>query len=277
MENLKWKYYNHALLPTTAPHEKIDESVIKQGILWKKKWGGVPLLIRWTTEFDCSKETDWWYCIKDTPFDINSLKSKRRYEINKGKKNFYVKLITPIEYKEEIYIVDKEAFTAYPLKSRPKVIKNNLYEDIEKNWGKGKCCGVFNKDNMLCGYALIFYQKKCIYLSSLKTIPKYEKLQINAALVAGLLENLTVELSNGFYICDGERNILHETAFQDYLEKYFGFRKAYCKLNIQYRPVFKFIINILYPFKNIIGFLKNISIFNKINALLFMEEIKKKG
>ena len=40
MENLKWKYYNHALLPTTSPHEKVDESVIKQGILWKKKWGG---------------------------------------------------------------------------------------------------------------------------------------------------------------------------------------------------------------------------------------------
>lgn len=37
MESLKWRYYNHALLPTTAPHEKIDESVIKQGILWKKK------------------------------------------------------------------------------------------------------------------------------------------------------------------------------------------------------------------------------------------------
>lgn len=28
MKELKWKYYNHALLPTTAPHEKVDELVI---------------------------------------------------------------------------------------------------------------------------------------------------------------------------------------------------------------------------------------------------------
>ena len=40
MDELKWKYYNHALLPTTAPHEKVDEEVIKQGKLWKKRWGG---------------------------------------------------------------------------------------------------------------------------------------------------------------------------------------------------------------------------------------------
>lgn len=40
MNDLKWFYYNHALLPTTAPHEEIDEAVIKQGKLWRKKWGG---------------------------------------------------------------------------------------------------------------------------------------------------------------------------------------------------------------------------------------------
>lgn len=40
MNELKWKYYNHALLPTIAPHEKVDELVIIQGKLWRKKWGG---------------------------------------------------------------------------------------------------------------------------------------------------------------------------------------------------------------------------------------------
>lgn len=40
MNELKWKYYNHALLPTTAPHEKVDEFIIKSGKILKNKWGG---------------------------------------------------------------------------------------------------------------------------------------------------------------------------------------------------------------------------------------------
>lgn len=46
-------------------------------------------------------------------------------------------------------------------------------------------------------------------------------------MVARILEDNNDRLNKGFYINDGARSIRHETAFQDYLEKYFGFRKAY--------------------------------------------------
>lgn len=49
---------------------------------------GNPYFARWTDNFDCGYETEWWYCIKDEPFDISKINSKKRYEINKGKKNF---------------------------------------------------------------------------------------------------------------------------------------------------------------------------------------------
>lgn len=275
MESLKWRYYNHALLPTTAPHEKIDESVIKQGILWKKKWGGVPLLIRWTTDFDCPKETGWWYCIKDTPFDINSLKSKRRYEINKGKKNFYVKIINPSEYAEEIYQVYKESVNSYSKKSykldsKEKFIKNLLKQNSYIVFGAFQ-----NENNNLASYALINKEDDFINFNVLKSIPRYEKYGVNATIVSYILESFNEELNNKIYICDGERNILHKTDFQDYLEKYFGFRKAFCKLNIEYRPEVKFMVNILYPFRNFIKCFGNVLIFNKINAILYMEEIRR--
>ena len=35
-----WKYYNHALISTCAPHEVPDLSVIKDGSVWKKLGGG---------------------------------------------------------------------------------------------------------------------------------------------------------------------------------------------------------------------------------------------
>jgi hypothetical protein len=65
-----WKYYNHAMIPTTAPHEIPDLTPIKSGSIWNRLREGMPLLARWTSDFDCGYETEWWYCIKDSPFDI---------------------------------------------------------------------------------------------------------------------------------------------------------------------------------------------------------------
>ena len=150
-----------------------------------------------------------------------------------------------------------------------------MYEEVEKKWNKCKVYGAFNEDGNLCSYLILFYNNKCINFLALKSNPKYEKLQVNAAIIAKVLESINHELNNGFYICDGERNILHETNFQSYLEKYFGFRKAYCRLNIHYRPLIKLVIYILYPFRKFIKKFDYISIFNKINVILFMEEIKR--
>lgn len=38
---MKWKYYNHAVIPTTAPHEDADMEFLKNGLTWKIKGGGV--------------------------------------------------------------------------------------------------------------------------------------------------------------------------------------------------------------------------------------------
>lgn len=113
-----WKYYNHAAIPTTAPHEEPSMEPIDNGNIWKID-GGQPLLIRWTTDFDCGYETNWWYVIKNTPFDISRLKAKRRYEINKGNRNFVIKEIVPAEWCEEIYKVAVAAYETYPKSYRP--------------------------------------------------------------------------------------------------------------------------------------------------------------
>lgn len=69
-----WKYYNHAAIPTTAPHQNVNLEPILDGSIWNLKGA---LLARWITNWDCKEETNWWYVIKDEPFDISSLKSKR--------------------------------------------------------------------------------------------------------------------------------------------------------------------------------------------------------
>ncbi len=75
---------------------------------------------------------------------------------------------------------------------------------------------------------------------------------------------------------DGERSIYHQTNFQSYLEKYFGFRKAYCRLHLKFNPRINLFIQIIYPFRSVFKLLDNIGIFHKLNAIFKMLEIAKR-
>ena len=268
-----WIYYNHAILPGNAPHEQADLEPLRTRSIWKSEKGLV-LFARWTSEFDCVHETSWWYCIKDTLFDINKLKAKRRYEINKGRKNFDVQVIDPGIYIEELYKVLREAFCAYPMEYRPSVESSEFVRSVE-NWKKNKriIYGAFEKDSdKIGGFAVLIEHESYAQLSELKTMPILEKLGINAAIMAKICEDYNPQIEKGYYLSDGERSIFHETNFQDYLEKYFGFRKAYAKLNIKYRRGVGVIVAVLYPLRKGIRKLKG-GIFKKLYAVLLMEEI----
>lgn len=266
-----WRYYNHAMLPTTEPHEEADLEPIKSKSIWKSP--EKPLLVRWTSDFDCGYETNWWYVMKDTPFDISSLKAKRRYEINKGRKNFTVKTINPADYPEELLKVQIAAFSAWPEKYRP-VVDEKAFKDSVTKWKDVIVYAGFSNDTgECCAYALLKEYPGHLEFNVLRSIPESERYGINAAMVSKIVEDYSDRLGKDFYINDGERSIRHETAFQDYLEKYFGFRKAYCRLNIRYRYWVGFVIKVLYPFRNKIN--KEGKFGSLIVSVLRMEEIRR--
>lgn len=267
-----WKYYNHAAVSACAPHVDPDMTPIENGDIWTLN-GSTPLLARWTTDFDKEKESGWWYVIKDQPFDISTLKAKRRYEINKGNKNFIVKTIDPAEYSKELGEVQKAAFSAYPSKYRPVFDEKRFRAGIEKLRKYTVYGAFFTKSERLCGYAWYRKEEGYINLAVLKTDPEYEKYGLNAAIVHKILIDEEEFLKSGGYICDGQRSINHETAFQDYLEKYFGFRKAFCNLHIAYNPKIKWIIKVLFPLRKILRLFDGIGIVHSVNSVLKMEEI----
>lgn len=274
-----WEYYNHAMIPKTAPHEEPDVTYIQNGLFWKMK-EPKPLLARWTTDFDCENETNWWYVIKDTPFEMSELKAKRRYEINKGIKNFEVKIINPLLFEEELCEVHNAALEGYPLKYRPKFDVNIFKQTIRDEWDDKKIYAGFERGTgKMCGYALLTMHESYISFNVLKTVPIYEKNAINAAIVHEILKDINDLLVKErlFYICDGERNISHETGFQDYLEKYFGFRKAYCVLHISYRPLIKFVVTLLYPFRRWLMVLDKNSFMHNVISVLHMEGLRREA
>ena len=272
----EWNYYNYCMIPNVFPHEVVDDSKVTSGEIFK---GNKALLARWTSDFDCAEPTSWWYFIKRDAFDLNQLKSNRRYKITKGIKNFEVRRIDPKEYAAQLHQVYTDAMTGYPPESRV----NIAFPEFEKTMtALSQCsdthyiyCAFFRETGELRGYIHIPVYETWAALSSLITNPEYEKYQINAALIYYVLEDLTDRMDGTFYISDGERNVLHKTNFHDYLEKYFLCRRAYCHLHIQYRPIIKPFVYLLYPFRNLLKKADRISIIHKINGVLFMEEIRR--
>ncbi|MBQ8525169.1 MAG: hypothetical protein IJ460_00390 [Clostridia bacterium] len=266
-----WKYYNHAVIPDCAPHDTPDINPVIDGSIWQID-GGKPILARWTTNFDCGYDTGWYFVIKDTPFDIGAVNAKRRYEINKGNKNFnFRKIDVSIDGDAlyDVHVCATETYGGVTVQCKQDFL-NYIHSCIK--FGQDLFGVYLTENDRLCGYSLLDEKDDYIVFISQKADPSYEKQGLNAALVYGICEYYKASLEKGKYICDGEKSILHTTAFQDYLEKYFMFRKAYCRLNIKFKMPFSIALSLVYPFRKLIY---RIDVLRKIGGLLKMKEIVK--
>ncbi len=272
-----WKYNQKVMMPTCAPHEEADLSVFNDKKLWKKdKWKDA-LLAKYTSCYDCKEQTGWYYCIKDTPFDISKLKSKYRYEVKKGIENFEVKIINPADYVKDLYEVSVDSISQYDKAYRNVPTYENFVKYIP-TWKKPTFIAIDNESGEVAGCLNMVEKGKVLLFNMLRVKRKFEGKFVNHALTYHMLEYYKQRLASGegYYIVDGEKNINHATAFQDFLCKKFQFRKANCKLNLVYRPKIKFVIKMLYPFRKLLKKLDKIKIIHKINGVLVMEEIVRK-
>ena len=276
--NNEWEYYNHALVPTLPPHIDPDTSWMKDSTKWKEYAGGkMPLFARWVSDFDCSEETQWWCIIKDTPFDIMSLKSNRRSLITRGLKRVDVKVIVPADYADQMANILIKEWKHYDDSYEEGNDRREQTEEFKKltreNLGNSEYLGAFLKDtDTMIGYAIYNLFDDWIEYSVVKTDPEYLNTQVNAALAYFGVERY---MRPGIkYIHGGWRTMIHESNYQEYLLKNFGFRKAYCKLHTQYRPLMQIAVNVLYPLRGIIKKVKNKWIYT-VWCALQQEEIRR--
>lgn len=276
--NNEWEYYNHALVPTLPPHIDPDTSWMKDSTKWKEYAGGkMPLFARWVSDFDCSEETQWWCIIKDTPFDIMSLKSNRRSLITRGLKRVDVKVIVPADYADQMANILIKEWKYYDDSYEEGNDRREQTEEFKKltreNLGNSEYLGAFLKDtDTMIGYAIYNLFDDWIEYSVVKTDPEYLNTQVNAALAYFGVERY---MRPGIkYIHGGWRTMIHESNYQEYLLKNFGFRKAYCKLHIQYRPLMQIAVNVLYPLRGMIKKVKNKWIYT-VWCALQQEEIRR--
>lgn len=270
-----WKYYNSAALSRCAPHENPDISSIENGDIWKID-GGTPLLARWTTDFDCQNETNWWYVIKEAPYVYDDLSKSQRKHIRQGLKKCYVRQFDAKESVNDVYRVYLEAAQKYqnfssPMsKERFEVEIKNQCENIDY-WG----CFLNETDTMI-GYMVIKRNEGYVDLQTAKFSVYYLNQRVSDVMYHQVLDYYLNELEME-YINSGERSINHITHTQEYKISNFQYRKVYCKLHIEYNPKIKVFVKLIYPFRKILRVFDGIGFVHKINGVIKMEEVVREG
>ena len=264
-----WRYYNHAMVPTCAPHEEADTSVIESGEIWQHE--RKPLLARWTSNFDCGYETNWWYIIKETPFDILEISPKERKSIRQALKKCYVKKIDPAEYSLELYNVYSAAFEKYE-NADNRADKNSFIISCKESssityWG-----GFDIETDTLIGYVTTCDYLEYVEIQTAKFDLTWSKNRVSDALYYSVFCYYLNDCGRK-YVCSGHRNINHKTNTQEYKIKRFGCRKAYCNLNVKYRPGINALVKIIFPIRKLFLKLDKITVVHQLNGVLKMEEV----
>ena len=86
-----WRKYNGSLMPDQPPHILVNDSV---SVIAKKIKENNAYFARWTSNFDCNKQTGFWYVINDSYLKIEDYSKNTRSKIRRGLKNCRVKIVS---------------------------------------------------------------------------------------------------------------------------------------------------------------------------------------
>jgi len=270
-----WQKYQGALLWNNLPHlTPPTEADAANALRTQGGW-----FARWTSDFDCGHETEWWYCICDTFTPIDQLTAKQRYRVNKGLKqcdvvNARKDVRTDLN---AIFNLVEASFADYPAAYRPQLEKDAFKANVQGLLDNPDIdiWLVYTKENQLVGYCYCTKAQDIVWLTQVKVPTIYLGLEVNAALVHTLCSYYLQE-NRYKYICDGERNIKHMTNYQDFLVRVLNFRYAYCTLHVMYPRQMKMVVNILYPFRNLIQAIgKNHPTLYNVYCVLLQEQIRR--
>ncbi len=262
-----FRLYKGAWIFNNPPH--MCRVISKSDCCCLMKRGG--FFIRNIYDFDIDEQTSFWYVIKDSFSGFDELKSKVRTMIRKAQKIYDYKIV-PLEYIFDNGLqIFNLALSSYNTKAGL-LTKEQMKDKIIKETSNGEteCWCVFEKESgKIVALAVNTRYADCCEYNMLKADPYY--LHNNTYPYYGLIYEMNRYYLDELglqYVNDGSRTITEHSNIQSFLIKTFNFRRAYCRLQIYYRWWLKIIINILYPFRNVIPIMS-------VRAILNLESMRK--
>ena len=215
-------------------------------------------------DFDCKEETSFWYVIKDEFIPLESFSKKNRGYINKAHKLLDISLISKEEMMDEGYDVYESAFTKYATKEGMATKEDfvNIISSSDENydfWG----CRV-KETGKLIAFLIVHKCGNYVNYETSKANPDYLTHYYPFYGLYYERDKYYLVDKRMSFVLSGSRTITEHSNIQTFLIEKFGFRKAYCRLQLIYKWWFGIAVSMLYPFRS---FIKH----KKIMAILHME------
>lgn len=226
------------------------------------------LLVRNTYDFDCQKETEFWYVIKDRFEGFGELSPRVRNKIRHAYQFFDYQIVPYERFEKEVFPILEDTFAHYKIHDRTmnrEVFARYLEECQQRHFDYW---GIFKKDtDEMVGFCTVNNWSDCCeygysgVFSQFKTNGYYPFYGLYYHLNEHYLEK------QGFrYVSDSARTITNHSEIHDFLMQNFKFRKAYCRLEVHYRGWMALAVKLLYPFRKHIA-------NPRVKAILNMEEM----
>lgn len=244
------KLYKGVWMSEHAPHNisKLSDEECKA--LFKK--GG--FAIREIFDFDATSETSFYAVIKDQFGDMEELSKKVRTKVRKAQKTYEIRKTTLeelLKYGIDIYY---NAFAKYKVKSTPlsKEALEALFRDVSAKEDYDAWMVFRLEDNAPVAWSVVhIFENMCEY-ESVKIDPAYlDNTYPSYGLFFAMNQHYLQERQLS-YVNAGWRSITQHSNIQEFLIEQFNFRKAYCKMNMQYKFPLNLAVSLLFPFRKIL-------------------------
>ncbi len=231
-----WVYKNH-------PHmaEEIDENNARKTL----KSGG--LFLRNIYNFDNTTNRSFWYVIKDSYGGLEELPSKVRNQVRRSLNTYDFKRVSKTEMQEiglALFNKSRERFNDKSLFVTQEAWNDSLNQENLEFW-----LGYNKKEDTPAVFAInTVYDEYCDY----NTMGISPDVPNNTYPIYGLLFEMNrfyLEERRLKYVLDGARSLTEHSNIQPFLEDKFNFRKAYCDLQLFYKPWLGFAIKLAFPFR----------------------------
>lgn len=258
MKQTDFVFYNGAWIRKNRLKEscQINEDYAKDIM----KDGG--LYLRNIYNFDKMSSSSFWYVIKDTFGGIEEMPTKTRNQVRKSLKTYDFKLVTFEEMLKvgcDLFNKSRTRFGGNQIITQEQW-KNRLLRDKDSEFW----IGYDIESGKPASFAInAIYGDYCDY-STMGISPEFPN---NTYPMYGLIYEMNryyLEERKVAFVCDGARSITGHSNIQSVLEDKFKFRKAYCDLEVFYKPWFGMAVKLLFPFRKLIK-------HPKVSALLRQE------
>lgn len=261
----KYSIYKHCIVWNGIPS---DESKLYKPLVFRlllRHRGG--WMLRNIYNWDCGKETNFWFIIKDRYCRDDYCKKTKKY-LAKANERFNYTLISKELLKEQGYDVYQKAYSHYRINDGFHETEDDFISRIDNMTARHQIWGAVDKETgQLEAYSICRLEDTvCTYESSKANpefLPKYY-------VMYGLYDARDRYYLNDKhmkYVVSSARSISEHSNIQTFLVEKLNYRRAYCELKLYYTWWFGLAIKIMYPFRNHIPFakIKNILKFEQIN------------